>query len=243
MSDYPYRLLRPGDEDRGDALQAIIARNIGPRVGARLGPLRGRLRSARVEAVSGLPRGGGLERSIEVSPFGDPVPAPAGGTRANPLYVASAHYGATNLVFNFQGATSGGGGNNEIRVSPYLDFAHLETKSLLIVPYSGVQPGQFIQVLKAGDDNITNSATPSGTIIGQQIGRLGDYPTPDNSRGIPVPNEALLFDTFRVGWSEGAYIKVRLFFVAPATSLPIISVHIPVVFRHGPTPGLFAARS
>lgn len=243
MSEYNFEEVRPFQPERSVQLQKIIARNYGPRVGVGLGPNAGRLRNARFDLGGSIPQG-----YVQPPPPPGPGPGPGpvlppAGTHENPLFVASNHYGGQVLVFNFQGATPGGGGNNEIRVSQYLEVLHLETKAIRIVPYSGVTAGQFLQVLKSNDDDIVNTAFPSGSNVGVTMGRVGSYPAPDNERGIAIPTQEALIDTFRVGWSGGSYIKLRLYFVAPAIALPVISVLIPITYRYQPGAYLFAVRS
>ncbi len=243
MSDFNFEDIRPFDPALSERLQAKIAWNIGPRGIVGPGPERGRARSARFSLGEGVPR-----PFVPPPPGPDPGPDPGpgpgpGSDPTSALFVRSNHYGGRVLTFNFQGATGGGGGNNEIRVSPYLDYEHVETKALWIVPYSGVTAGQFLQVRRSIDDDVANTALPTGTLMGSEVGRTGVYPAPDNTQAIPVPFEPTLLDTFRVGWNGGFYIKLRLFFVAPAVALPVISVMLSVIYR--PTPGayLFAARS
>lgn len=243
MSIYNFELVRPYDRARSEGLQKIIARNIGPRTGTEIGPIRGRLRNARFDSGGRIPEPPpGPPPPPPPPPLLDPQRAPTG-AMMDPFFVASGHYGGTVLGFNFLGSTVGGGGNNEIRVSPYLDFAHFETKAIRIVPYSGVSAGQFLQILKSPDDDIANSATPTGSITGVSLGRTGSYPAPDNERAIAIPVTEALIDTFRIGWTGGAYIKLRLYFVAPAIALPVISVLISVAYRVGATRGLFAIRA
>lgn len=243
MSEFNFEHLRPYSRARSESLQTIIARNIGPRVGENLGPVAGRLRSARFSLGESVERDrtGGGPPPPPAPPDDTLTPPP--GSVANPLQVASSYYGGRVLVYNFLGATGGGGGNNEIRVSPYLDYEHLETKALWIVPYAGVTPGQYLQVLKSTDDDVANSATPTGSIIGADMGRTGVYPSPDNTRAIPVPVGQTLLDTFRLGWSGGAYIKIRLFFVAPAIALPQLSVMLSITYKEHAGAYLFAVRS
>lgn len=243
MSDFPFDLIRVRDPALSAQLKAKIAENIGPRESFARGP--GFRRLPGVRAPLGAPPPLPLPRprpraEDPVTPEVDegfPPPPPSS------QLVRSNHYAASVLLFNFMGTTAGGGGNNEIRVSPWLEFESLETKAIMITPYSGVQAGQFLQILKSGDNDIANTATPTGTPVGTNLGRRGDYPAPDNSVGIPVPLEPTLFDTFRVGWADGCYLKLRLFFVAPAISLPVISVQISITYRRGPGAYLFAVRS
>jgi hypothetical protein len=175
-----------------------------------------------------------------VTPNSGLLPPDAVGPQTN---VNTGWYGAGVMLFNFLGATAGGGGNNEIRVSSYVSVLHFETKALWITPYSGVTAGQFIQIFYSPDNSITNTAFPTGSQIGMDVGHLGDNPNPDNNKAFPVPQTAMNYDGFRTGAAFEGYIKVRLFFVAPAIALPLITVAIPYLYKTAPGNYLFAARS
>lgn len=243
MSTYNFESIRPYDRARSDALRVLIERGLYPFDLLDAGPEAGRVRSGRF--IIG-------QQAREVNPPPpSPAPGPGPSDRERPapleevdrVRIRSGHYGGNTYGFHFQGATGGGGGNNEVRVSPYLEAEHVESKALWIVPYSGVASGQFLELRRSLDDNIVNTATPTGTLIGPNIGRVGSNPAPDNERAIAVPTEPTLLDTFRHGWVGGCYLKVRLYFVAPAVSLPVISVILSVVYKNGAGDFVFAVRS
>lgn len=240
---YMFSHLRSRDVLASHELQVTIARNINPRVIAEREVSPGRMRSARFAISPPVSPPPAVPRAPAVPPPPEPPPQPPPEPPSPVRVIPPPHYGGNVLQFHFQSLTPGGGGNNEIRVSPRLDYPHVETKSLLIVPYGNVQAGQFIQIFVSPDDDIANTATPSGSNFSGVIGRLGDNPGSDNTRAIPVPSEPTFFDAFRMGWTSGGYVKVRLFFVAPATALPVVSVIIPIAYRFGDEPGWFAIRS
>jgi hypothetical protein len=231
MNDYPFKYLRPYEGAQAVALYERLVRERFQRLDLPERPQEGRDRGFGGIVGGAIPQQpGGIVPPGAIVPQPIAVQPPAG-TAEDPYIVASNHGGGIGLVYHFQGATAGGGGNNEIRVSPYLPYDAAQTKSLWIVPYSGVTAGQFLQVLRSDDSEITNSAIPTGTKLGAQMGRTGDYPVPDSTLGIPVPATATLLDGFRVGWNGGAYIKLRLFYVAPAVALPVISCMLTIQYN------------
>lgn len=231
MNEYPFKRLKSFAAGQGDALYEQLQRDRFQRL-----DLPEFAKEGRDRGFGGIPGGsippppGGILPPPPPGPSPGPGPAP-GGSSADPLFVTANTSGGITLAFNFQGATAGGGGNNEIRVSPYLPYDWAQTKSIFIMPVSGVTAGQFLQTLRADDDDITNSAFPTGTKLGSQVGRVGSYPTPDNERGIAIPSQPVMIDSFRLGWNGGAYLKCRLYFVAPAVALPVISVLITIRYN------------
>lgn len=243
MNDFNEFHLRPYNQSRSEAMQRIIARNIGPRLA---GPPPGPHTNAR---TSRFALGAAKPPALPKAPGEVPeLPPPAGplpplGPPTEPQQVWTGWGGAGVHYFHFFGATAGGTGNNEIRVSELLPYYHFETKGVWITPYSGVTAGQFIQLLWSPDNDIAPTATPTGTPIGQGLGRLGDNPTGDNNRAIPVPSTPMFIDTFRTGAMFEGYLKVRLFFAAPAIALPVISVGISVYYDAPGQKLLYAVRS
>ncbi len=116
--------------------------------------------------------------------------------------------------------TVGGAVASEIRVFGPLS-RRCRLHSLAVIPLAGVTAGQFFDVLVSGDGDTTDTANPTGSSIFSRV--RGTLPLPDNDVGVSVPVSTLRLTDVADVLSAGQYIKVFVYFRAPAVALPDVS--------------------
>jgi len=92
-------------------------------------------------------------------------------------------------------------------------------RRLIIAGTADISPGQFIDVLIDTDNDPTDSATPGGTSIFEQIASTTGLPAPDEQRALPLilgPYDIL--DPY-ASELPGEYIRIHQYYTAPAAQL------------------------
>lgn len=129
----------------------------------------------------------------------------------------------TPIVMHFTGDIAGGAAASELRAfGPVANPFRI--RSIEIIPFSGVQLGQFLDIIISTDDDSTDTETPSGFSIFPLLLNFGTLPAADQQRGIQIPVEAFDIPISFMNPLTKQTIKARVFFAAPALALPNVDV-------------------